>query len=263
MSNRYFETGIVMIGAGNVATHLAQAIDAQKIPIINVYSKTKHSAQQLANKLNTDYTTDINKIPAKADLYIIAVSDSAIASIVQNLEAQNKTVVHTAGSISIDVFKGFSQNYGVFYPLQTFTKNRTIDFSNIPICIETNNSLLEQKLTYLANSLSNNVYKIDSQKRKTLHLAAVFACNFANHMFSIASDILKQNNIDTNLLNSLINETAQKAIDLSPLKAQTGPAIRNDKDVIKNHLQMLKDRQEFEKIYRFVSDSIFNYNQEK
>ena len=255
--NNNFENGIVVLGAGNVATHLSGALKNSGFLIKCVYSKTIESAKTLALKVNSQYTNEINQIPIEADLYIIAVKDEFIEDISKYLKLSNGIIVHTAGSISLDVFKNRFKNYGVLYPLQTFSKFREIDFANIPICIEANNKILESKLIDLSKCLSDSVYVINSEKRKMLHLAAVFACNFANHMYSAATEILKQSDISFDLLKPLIAETAQKAIDCDPQNAQTGPAIRNDQNVIHKHLELLKDNPEFEKIYKFVSDSIY------
>lgn len=261
--NENFENGIVILGAGNVATHLSIALKKAGYSIKCIYSKTISAAKTLALKVDSHYTNEITQIPVEADLYIIAVKDEIINEIVKHIQLKYGIIVHTAGSISMDVFKGRFENYGVFYPLQTFSRSRNIDFSNIPICIESNNQILEEKLSKLAKKLSRSVYAIDSEKRKMLHLAAVFACNFSNHMFSIATEILIQSDIPFDLLKPLIAETAQKAIDSDPGKAQTGPAVRNDQNVIQNHLEMLKDNPDFEKIYRFVSESIYKMNQKK
>ncbi|MDA3952471.1 MAG: DUF2520 domain-containing protein [Bacteroidales bacterium] len=261
--NSDFENGIVILGAGNVATHLSIALKKAGFLIKCVYSKTIPAAKTLALKVDSHYTNEINQIPVEADLYIIAVKDEIIEEIIKHIKLKYGVIVHTAGSISIDVFKGRFKNYGVFYPLQTFSISRNIDFSNIPICIESSNKVLENKLSNLANSLSNSVHLINSKERKWLHLSAVFASNFANHMYSQASEILSQSGVSFDLLKPLITETAQKAIDNDPIKAQTGPAIRNDQNVINKHLEMLKNNPEFEKIYRILSDSIFTLNQKK
>ena len=259
--NKDFRNGVVILGAGNVATHMSIALKKAGFSIKCVYSKTINAARNLALKVDSHYTNDIIHIPSEADLYIVAVKDEVVEQIIDAIKLEFEIIVHTAGSISMDVFKDKFENCGVFYPLQTFSKDRELDFSNIPICIESNNEILESKLLNLAKCLSNSVHVIDSEKRKKLHLAAVFACNFANHMYSMATEILSQPDIPFDLLKPLIAETAQKAIDSDPLKAQTGPAVRNDQNVIKKHLKMLKDNPEFEKIYRFVSDSIFKLNQ--
>jgi len=261
--NNYLKNGIVILGAGNVATHLSMSLKENNFEIKCIYSKTLQSAEKLGKKLQSNFTNDLNKIPNNADLYIISIKDENIFDLAKDLNIEKGIIVHTAGSISINVFKDHYSNYGVFYPLQTFSKTRDVDFSNIPICIESSNQEVKDKLSDIAKCLSKNVYEIDSEKRKVLHLAAVYACNFANHMFSIASDILNQSEISFDLLKPLIEETARKAIDVGPDKAQTGPAVRNDQNVIKNHLELLKDNKEYEKIYRFVSESIFKLNKEK
>jgi len=261
--NDQFQNGIVILGAGNVATHLSIALKKADLEIKCIYSKTIDSAKKLAVKVDAHYTNEIDHIPAEADLYIFAVKDEIIEELVTRIKLKYGIVVHTAGSISIDVFKEKFENYGVFYPLQTFSKNREIDFSVVPICLEASNKILENKLFDLAKRLSKNVSIVDSNKRKKLHLAAVFACNFANHMYSVATEILKDTDVSFDFLKPLIDETAQKAIDSDPELAQTGPAVRNDQNVIQEHLEMLKDYPEFEKIYSFVSESIYKLNKKK
>jgi predicted short-subunit dehydrogenase-like oxidoreductase (DUF2520 family) len=262
LSNQ-FQNGIVILGAGNVATHLSVALKTAGLEIKCVYSKTIEAAKKLALKVDSHYTNDIEHIPVEADLYIIAVKDEIIEEIVKHIKLKYGIIVHTAGSISIDVFKEKFENCGVFYPLQTFSKNREVDFSVVPICLEASNKILENKLLDLAKRLSKNVSIVDSEKRKKLHLAAVFACNFTNHMYSVATEILKDTDLSFEFLKPLINETAQKAIDSDPSLAQTGPAVRNDQNVIQEHLEILKDYPEFEKIYSFVSESIYKLNKKK
>lgn len=261
--NNNFESGIVIIGAGNLASHLSLALSKAGFTIKCVYSKTIKSANTLGLKLNSPFTNEISKIPTEADLYIIAIKDEIIESIINKLKLKSGIVVHTAGSITVDIFKDSFENYGVLYPLQTFSKSRKLDFKNIPICIEANSSVTEKKLFNLGKQLSESVYLVNSEKRKMLHLAAVYACNFVNHMYSVSSEILKQSDISFDLLKPLIAETAKKAIDCNPQNAQTGPAVRNDQNVIHKHLELLKDKPEFEKIYKFVSDSIYKLNQKK
>lgn len=261
--NDQFKNGIVILGAGNVATHLSVAIKNAGFELKCVYSKTIEAAKKLAVKVDAHYTNEIEHIPSEADLYIIAVKDEIIEEIVKHIKLKYGILVHTAGSVSIDIFKDRFENYGVFYPLQTFSKNREIDFSEVPICVEASNKVLENKLLELAKSLSKSVSVVDTEKRKKLHLAAVFACNFANHMYSVATNILKDTDLSFELLKPLIDETAQKAIDDDPISAQTGPAVRNDHNVIHEHLEMLKDYPEFEKIYKFVSESIYKLNKKR
>lgn len=255
-----YKNGIVILGAGNVATHLSSALYHSGYHIKCVYSKTIGAAKSLAQKFGAHYTNEINHIPVDADLYFIAVKDEIIPEIVKYLDLKDEIIVHTAGSVHIDIFKDKFQNYGVFYPLQTFSKNRELDFSNIPICVEANSKELENKLFDLAVSLSKSVQVINSEKRKKLHLAAVFACNFANYMYSAATNILEDTGLSFDLLKPLIKETANKAIDCEPKKAQTGPAIRNDQSVIQMHLEMLKEYPEFKDLYKLISEGIYKLN---
>jgi predicted short-subunit dehydrogenase-like oxidoreductase (DUF2520 family) len=255
-----FKNGIVMIGAGNVATHIALALKSANYFIKSIYSQTEKSAQNLAEKINCSFTTHIEKLPDNADIYVIAVKDTVIEDIAKKLNIRSGIVVHTAGSVSMRVFESYFKNFGVFYPLQTFTKSGSLDFSEIPLCIEANTNDTENKLLNLAESLSKKVIFVNSEKRKILHLAAVFACNFTNHMYSIGYELLSKQNIDFSLLHPLINETAKKANEMNPMDAQTGPAKRQDDKTMDMHLKMLKNYPAFEKIYRFVSDSIFTLN---
>ena len=261
-NQKIYENGIVIIGAGNVATHIALALKKNGYFIREIYSKTEKSARILADKTGVSYTTSLKKLPIDADLYIISVKDSVIEEVAEEMKVNNGIVVHTAGSLSINILQPFFKNFGVFYPLQTFTKNRKIDFFEVPLCVEANNSNNENKLLALAKSLSKRAELINSDERKILHLAAVFACNFTNHMYSAGYELLKSEKINFELLHPLINETAKKANEMNPIDAQTGPAARNDKKTIDMHLKMLKDYPGFEKIYRFVSDSIYNLNNE-
>lgn len=252
---------IVIIGAGNLATQLGLALLEKNISIVQVYSRNVKSAKSLAEKLKADFTTELSKIKTDADLYIIAVKDSAIQEILENLALKSdQTIVHTAGSVPMKVLEGFSQNYGVFYPLQTFSKDRKVDFSDIPICIEASHPSVMVKLQNLAERLSGTVRQINSEERKTLHMAAVFVNNFVNHFYAIGADLLNDKKLSFDLLKPLIRETASKIENLHPLAAQTGPARRNDQNVIQAHLKLLKDKPDYWKIYSFVSESIFELN---
>lgn len=253
---------VVIIGAGNLATQLALALAEKGIRIQQVYSHTAKSAKELANKVSTDFTNDLSQLVTNADLYVIAVKDSAILTVLENLELdENRLIVHTAGSIPMNILEGFSSNYGVFYPLQTFSKTRKVDFSTIPVCIEANHPANLIILQEFAGKLSSSVHQINSDERKTLHLAAVFANNFVNHFYTIGTDILQNKKLDINLLVPLIHETAEKIKTIHPFDAQTGPAKRNDRNIINQHLKMLQNQPEFRKIYSFVTESILQYQQ--
>ena len=251
----------ILIGARNLATQLGLALHEKNIQVKQVYSRTTNSAKALAGKLNANFTTDLSRLETDADLYVIAVKDSSIQEILENLPAESGLVVHTAGSVPMKILEGFSINYGVFYPLQTFSKDRKVDFSNIPICIEANHPSNLVKLQDLAGKLSGTVRQINSEERKILHLAAVFVNNFVNHFYAIGADLLHDHKMSFDLLKPLIQETASKIETLSPVIAQTGPARRNDENVIQSHLKLLEDKPEYRKIYSFVSDSIFQLSQ--
>lgn len=250
---------IVLIGAGNVATHLAFAFENAGLQILQVYSRTLSSAKTLANELYTDYTINITDVNPGADLYIISISDDVIYTMVGDLKLKNQLVVHTSGSVTMDAINPVSENVGVFYPLQTFSKSKKVDFKNIPICIEANNEENTKLLISLAENISSNVNRIDSEERKILHLAAVFACNFPNLMYTVSENILKGKNLDFNLLRPLIIETASKVQKMDPGDAQTGPARRGDEKIMKQHLEMLKDYPGFEMLYKLISSEIQKY----
>lgn len=247
---------IVFIGAGNVATQLGLALKKSKHSIVQVYSKRKSSASKLAHSLNCDFTNSPKKIDTTADIYIIAVNDDSIIEVAKLLRLKDKIVVHTSGSVEMNVLKPISKNIGVFYPLQTFSKNKIVDFNVIPVCLEANNTATFKVLQTLAKSISGNVQKINSEQRKTIHLAAVFACNFSNHLYTIASSILGSANISFDVLKPLIEETAKKIKNTTPVEAQTGPAVRNDIKTINNHLKMLSGNKEYHQLYKLISKSI-------
>jgi len=254
---------IVIIGSGNVATHLALAFQENGIHILQIFSRNIENAKNLAIKVGAAYTNVSLEIQDNADLYLFAVSDSAVISILQSYNWQNKLLAHTAGSLPIDIFQPFSENYGVFYPLQSFTKGRNFELKKVPFLIEGNNTTSEEILLRFAKKVSKKTICMKSEQRTAIHLAAVFASNFSNHMYSIASEILSKNNIPFNILNSLIEETTNKAIQTSPITAQTGPARRNNTEILQKHIDMLASEPDWQKIYTFASESIINFYKEK
>jgi len=232
---------VVFIGAGNVATHLFEAFQNTGRTIIQVYSRSENAARSLADKYGTSHTCDLKLIDKNADLYIISVTDSAIPMIAQELRLDNKLVVHTSGFHTMDAIAGVSENIGVFYPLQTFTKDRPVNFLTIPVCIEANNDQNLRLLEDLALSFTTDVRFINSAQRKKIHLAAVFACNFTNHLYQVAEEIINSCDVPFDILKPLIKETANKVMSITPHDAQTGPARRNDIEVMEQHLKMLDD----------------------
>ena len=250
---------IVLIGAGNVGFHLGKRLYKKGFNIIQVFSRKEDKAKFLSKKIKAESTSDFSKIRANADLYIIAVSDNAIAEVAQNLKANgidNQLVVHTSGATASTVLKPYFNHYGVFYPLQTFRINSKPNFKTLPICIDAPNKKDLKRLKKLANKICLNVHQINDDERAILHVAAVFVNNFSNHFYSIAEDILDQNNLSLKLLFPLIRETANNIESSSPKDVQTGPAVRNDENTIKKHLQFLEKHPEYRTLYLVLSKSI-------
>ena len=249
---------VVLLGAGNLATSLAHALVKAGHDIPAVFSRTMQSAKTLADRLNLMPTDDISTLPSDADIYIVAVKDDVITDVTARLSGlrPDALIAHTAGTVSIDAVKAGRR--GVFYPMQTFSRQRIVDFQHIPLFVEADNPDDEALMLELASSISGNVMPLDGEKRKVLHLAAVFCCNFANHCSSIAEYILAQNGIPFNVMLPLINETTQKLNQCSPREAQTGPAIRHDQNVINNHIQVLQNNglHQLADIYKAMTESI-------
>jgi len=242
---------IAILGTGNVAEHLVEAFYGHDDIVVSiVYGRTRDSLRSFGQKVAT--TSDIDTLK-NVDVFIIAVSDDAIESVAQKIKDKKGLVVHTAGNMAIDILP--SGNRGVFYPLQTFTKGKKINFKKVPICIESENDHNLDLLRKLATSISDQVVAIDSEQRKALHLAAVFANNFSNHLYLLAKEICDKQKISFDLLNPLILETAEKAGILGPLQAQTGPAKRMDQTTMEEHLALLTNI-EHKKIYSLLSNSI-------
>jgi predicted short-subunit dehydrogenase-like oxidoreductase (DUF2520 family) len=247
---------VIIIGSGNVAQHLIVAFQKNQtvgteIELAQVFSRKKAPLLHLldSNKIATDFST-----LEAADVYIIAVSDDAIASVSDQLPFKNSLVVHTSGSFALDSLNKNNRR-GVFYPIQTFTKNKEVDFRNIPICLESENSTDFRLLEKVAKSISEKVFAINSEQRKALHVAAVFVNNFTNHLYQIGNEICVEHQVPFDILKPLILETAQKIITLAPEDAQTGPAIRNDKKTIEAH-QLFLTNSDQSNIYKILTQSI-------
>ncbi|MCB2221701.1 MAG: DUF2520 domain-containing protein [Bacteroidetes bacterium] len=247
---------IVLIGAGNVATHLGYALEKGGFQIVQVYSRTKAAAQKLADDLYTDFTTDLHSIRKDGDLYIISVRDSAVKNIAEQLQIAPNPVVHTSGSLDLEILKQTSDRRGVFYPLQTFSKSRNTQFKTIPICLEANSEELLAELENMAGKISDHVQRINTERRRILHLAAVFACNFPNFMYTIAEEIVEQGDFNFDILRPLIKETTEKIMINLPIESQTGPAIRNDQNIMNKHLEMLQAYPAYQKLYEMISREI-------
>jgi len=252
------DTPIVFIGAGNIATSLAKALYSNGFRIVQIFSRTEEAAKALAQKVEAEYTTELSKVTIRARLYIVALKDDAFVELLPQIieNKGNALLVHTAGSIPMNIWEGKVSRYGVLYPMQTFSKERDVDFREVPFFIESNSVDDMKLLKAIASVLSDRVYEADSEQRKSLHLAAVFTCNFTNHMYALAAELLKKYHLPFDVMLPLIDETARKTHLLEPFRAQTGPAMRYDMNVINKHLDMLVDEPEMREIYRLVSESI-------
>jgi len=246
---------IVFIGAGNLATCVSLEMQRTGMTIGQIYSRTRDSAESLAKKLNCSWTTNINEIIPDADLYIFSLKDSVLKDVISQVQPNDGLWVHTAGSVPMNIFEGHAKRYGAFYPLQTFTKKRRVKLDGTPIFLEVNDPDDMKMLKKVAIALSGNAQELDSEKRKSLHLAAVFACNFTNHMYLLGSKVLEEKGISYDVMLPLIVETAEKISELSPSEAQTGPAVRFDKEIMDKQLAMLSDPS-MQTIYKLISQNI-------
>lgn len=246
---------IVFIGAGNLATRLSIAMQRVGMQIGQVYSHTEASARQLATRLGCPWTNDFSALQEDGDLYVFSLKDTVLSDVISKVKPNNGMWVHTAGSMPMSVFEGYAQRFGVLYPLQTFSKGRNVNFDVIPIFLEANTDKNADYLKNIASALSENVRFMSSEKRRSLHLAAVFACNFTNHIYTLSYKLLENESIPADVLLPLIDETVSKIHSMPPAAAQTGPAIRYDENVINKHLAMLDDP-DMQAIYRLLSQSI-------
>ncbi len=247
---------ITIIGSGNVAHHLAKAIAASpNLELVQMAMRNIENAPIFVEKTKiTTHFSDLKEV----DLFLVAVSDDAIEKVISQIAKPNRLIAHTSGTSDLNIC---NENYrkGVFYPLQTFSKSKEVDFESIPICLEATNEIDYKLLEKVALSLSQSVFSISSEQRKSLHVAAVFVCNFVNHLYAQGEAICKENNIDFSILKPLLLETAIKIKTVSPKEAQTGPAKRHDTVTINNHIQFLSDENQKE-IYKLLTQSIINHD---
>ena len=265
---------IVFLGSGNLATNLSLALKAAGEEIIQIFSRTKENAQALADKLHCASCTSISDNRTEADVYIFSVKDDALPSLIEQLSVKlsgslstgeggerGPILLHTAGSVPMSVFPETmhyelcTMNYGVLYPMQTFSKDRSVNFREIPCFIEANDNNTLEVIKGIASKVSDHVLEMSSEKRKKLHLAAVFACNMTNHCYRLAEKVLEEEGIDFSLYLPLIQETANKVKELSPRKAQTGPMVRYDKTIMDAQIALINDERT-RQIYRLMADSI-------
>ena len=248
---------IVILGSGNLATHLSLALKAADCDIVQVFSRTLVHGRALAHQLGCSYTNRTDDIRDDADVYIFSVKDDALATLITYVcrKGSDALFLHTAGSMPMTVFEGQTSHFGVLYPMQTFSKARPVEFREIPCFIEASDAQSLKTIRSLAERISARVVDCDSEKRKKLHLAAVFACNLTNHCYRLAERLLESEQIDFRLFHPLIEETARKVMTMSPKNAQTGPMVRYDQNVMNMQMSMLPDARTRE-IYRLMAESI-------
>ena len=248
---------IVIIGSGNLATNLSLALKDAGQEIVQIFSRTEAHAKELADKVGCPYTSSLDAILSDADVYILSVKDDALLRLIPTIcdSRKNGLFLHTAGSVPMNLFEGSASQYGVLYPMQTFSKNRRVDFREIPCFIEASSAQTLAVVRSLAERIADHVVECDSEKRKKMHLAAVLACNLTNHCYRLAERVLEAEQIDFSLFLPLIEETARKVKTLSPKEAQTGPMVRYDQGVMRMQMEMLPDDRTRE-IYRLMAESI-------
>jgi predicted short-subunit dehydrogenase-like oxidoreductase (DUF2520 family) len=253
----------VIIGAGNVAFHLGGALANAGFLPLQVVGRSVPGSRDLASLLNCPYTTSIEEISHNASFYVVAVNDDAIAGVLQKFPLTEKLIFHTSGSSGMKIFGNKFDSCGVFYPLQTFSRNRSLDFSSVPVFLISPKASVINEMSQIASKITSRVVEIDEERLMWIHIAAVFACNFPNHMMTIASDILDRKDLPFRILLPLIEETFSRLAEGSPSGNQTGPAVRGDRFIIEKHLKALEDHPDYQKIYTFVSQSIGDYHRKK
>ncbi len=250
---------IVLLGSGNIATHLGKAFKMAGQNISQVWSRNPGRADELAAAVGADAIYQLGDLMPSASFYVLAVNDDAIKEVADQLSIESGVLVHTSGTVGMDVLEGITEKVGVFYPIQTFSKTKAVDLRLVPIAIEGNTEEVTATLRSAASRLSEKVYEMNSLQRRAVHTAAVFACNFSNHMFVLANQLLKEQDIDFDLLRPLIAETAMKIQSSDPASVQTGPAVRNDGSTMAKHLELLEQRPDLRELYEKLSQSIINY----
>jgi predicted short-subunit dehydrogenase-like oxidoreductase (DUF2520 family) len=246
---------ISFVGAGNVATHLALAVKAAGFEVRDVFSLHKKHADTLALRVGARPVGLLQDLDREADLIILAIPDKTIELVAHALPSTKSIIAHTSGITPLEVLRHLPR-YGVFYPLQTFSKDRDPDVSGVPFCLEAGSEEVMTGLTEVAEKLSASVYRINSEQRKYLHLAAVLVNNYTNYLYRMAFDILDEKQIDTALLMPLIEETFAKIREMHPHKAQTGPARRKDLPTIEKHLSLLEEFPEYKELYSIFAEQI-------
>jgi predicted short-subunit dehydrogenase-like oxidoreductase (DUF2520 family) len=249
---------IVVLGAGNLAIHLTQALYRAGYQILQVFSRTMDSAQALAEKVNAQPFNNLNELNKTADIVIVCITDGAVSAVLEGLDVDDRTLIlHTSGSIPLSIFENRFKNVGVLYPFQTFSKFRVVAFDTLPIFIEANTKDNLGKVLAVGRSLSSNVNIADSQQREKIHISGIFANNFVNYFYALSAQMIKTSGFGFDVLKPIILETAMKALESgNPKNVQTGPAVRQNIEIIKRHVQLLAPDPDIQNLYTFVSENI-------
>ena len=246
---------ISIIGAGNVATNLALALKKAGHEIVQIYNRSDDAGKELAHTVAASFTSNAVDL-LDADVYLVAVKDDVIAEIAEHLKLADKIVAHTSGTNSKYLLATASTAYGIFYPLQTMKKNSKVDFKSVPLLVEGSDEATVATLEALAKTISQNVHRVDEEQRKWIHVAAVFANNFTNHLYSVSESILLGHGLPFDILKPLIYRSIENLQQNSPAELQTGPAARGDMQTIEKHLMLLGDDIRLQKIYEILTQSI-------
>jgi predicted short-subunit dehydrogenase-like oxidoreductase (DUF2520 family) len=252
---------VAIIGAGNVAWHLAPALEDAGHTVTEVYARTLKSAFRITERVYEALPKDdLDFSDSKAELFIMAIKDAAITEVSDEIILpEGAILIHTSGTVELDILNFSSASYtGVFYPLQSFSIGKKVEWEELPILVESEDEEILQKLKKLAKSLTHQVYTVKSKDRKALHVAAVFASNFSNHMIRIAEEIMRRQGLDFEILKPLIIETISKSLQIGAKNAQTGPAIREDYETLEEHHQFLNYNEPIAEIYRLISQDIID-----
>lgn len=255
MSRNFHLQTVVFAGSGNVAGHLAMAFRQEGLRILQIYSPDMSHARALAAQVDAEAINICSEMNTQADFYLLTVRDENIASVAEQMPQVDGVVCHTSGITAMETLGRF-EHYGVFYPLQTFSKNKNLDISQVPFCLEASSEEIYEALRTLAGRLSSAVYGINTERRMKLHLAAVLVNNFTNHLYAEADEFLKENGLGMGMLLPLIRETVAKIEKLPAVEAQTGPARRGDRSTIAKHLEILENRDDLKEIYQIFSQQI-------
>ncbi|MGL4595938.1 MAG: Rossmann-like and DUF2520 domain-containing protein, partial [Bacteroidia bacterium] len=231
---------VTLLGSGHVAHHLFAALTQAGAEIVEVYSRTPAHARALAKRAQAHPCSHIQKLNTTSDVYILALRDDALADVIAAMPLpENGLVLHTSGSTAMNALDRFVM-HGVLYPLQTLSKNKALDFRTVNLCLESSNAKSKKQILAIGKALSDQLHWVSSEQRLSLHVAAVFACNFTNHLYALAEGLMNEHKLPFSLMHALILETATKASTQSPQRSQTGPAIRSDQKILKKHAAFLK-----------------------